>query len=46
MILYDEIRALSDIYETKLKISGRATCIRYGRRHYSHHILYQVLEYL
>ena len=43
MILYDEIRALSDIYETKLRSQVEQHVLDMEEDDYSHHILYQVL---
>ena len=43
MILYDEIRALSDIYETKLRSQVEQRVLDMEEDDYSHHILYQVL---
>ena len=43
MILYDEIRALSDTYETRLRSQVEQRVVDMEEDDYSHHILYQVL---
>lgn len=43
MILYDEIRELSDVYETKLRSQVEQRVLDMEEDDYSHHILYQVL---
>lgn len=43
MILYDEIKELSDIYETKLRSQVKQRVLDMEEDDYSHHILYQVL---
>ena len=43
MILYDEIRELSDIYEAKLRSQVEQRVLDMEEDDYSHHILYQVL---
>ena len=43
MLLYDEIRALSDTYETRLRSQVEQRVVDMEEDDYSHHILYQVL---
>ncbi|MFV5483465.1 ApaLI family restriction endonuclease [Acinetobacter towneri] len=43
MILYNEIRALSDTYETRLRSQVEQRVVDMEEDDYSHHILYQVL---
>ena len=43
MILYHEIKQLSDRYETQLKVQVEKRVLEMEQDDYSHHILYQVL---